>query len=375
VNKKIIKKDDQGLNVQEYAGFLEHIKIDILQTQLRAASSISKELIMLYWRIGKNLSEKIEAEGWGTKVVKTLADDLSKNFPGIAGFSLRNLQYMQKFAKTYGDSNCAAAAAQLPWAHNLVLMDKLDNINQIVWYAQQAIASGWSRSMLITWIESDLYHRKGKAVHNFKKTLPETYSDLAEQTLKDPYNFDFLMLDKDAREKELEDGLVAYVEQFLLELGEGFAFLGRQYHLVIGAKDVYLDMLFYHLELRCFVVVELKAKEFDARDIGQVNMYLSAVDDLVRRPGDNPTIGLLLCKSKENVMVEYALRDVNKPIGVANYKTLLADLLPEELKGKLPTIQQFEEEFAKYDLLVKKAKTKAQAVEKIKTQVNKNKKA
>jgi predicted nuclease of restriction endonuclease-like (RecB) superfamily len=254
---------------------------------------------------------------------------------------------MRKFAQMYPDANCAAAAAQLPWGHTMVLLDKLKNNAQRLWYTHEAIENGWSRASLTMWIESDLYSRQGKAVTNFKTTLPELYSDLAEQTLKDPYNFNFLTIDKRTREREIESELMTHVQKFLLELGQGFAFIARQYHLEIGDEDFYIDMLFYHLDLRCFVVIELKTTTFNARDLGQINMYLSAVDDLVRRPGDKPTIGLLLCKSKNNYTAEYALRDINKPIGISSYTTKLVESLPKEFKDKLPTIEEIETELGK----------------------------
>lgn len=344
--KPTIKKNN-NLEPKEYASFLEQIKKDILQTQLRTAQSITKELIMLYWRIGQELSEKTQREGWGAKVVEKLATDISKEFPGIASFSVRNLIYMRKFAESYPDLNCAAAAAQIPWGHNMVIMDKVENDAKRLWYVQKCLENGWSRSVLSMWIESDLYVRQGKAITNFEYLLPKPDSDLAQQTLKDPYNFDFLTIDAQAREQEIESGLMAHIQRFLLELGQGFAFMGRQYHLFVGDTDFYIDMLFYHTDLRCFIVVELKATKFDVRDVGQINFYLSAVDDLMKKPSDNPTIGLLLCKSKDNIIAEYALRNVKSPIGVSSYTTQIVESLPKEFKGKLPTIEEIEAELEK----------------------------
>ncbi len=342
--KKVISKKQKSSALSDYAKFLEQIKTDIQQTQLKAALSVTQELILLYWRIGKELSTKIKVEKWGTKVIDSLAKDLAKEFPGIAGFSPRNMRYMRAFAENYVDANFATAVAKLPWGHNITLLEKLQNNDQRLWYAKQALENGWSRAVLTMWIESDLFKRQGKSITNFKRTLPMPDSDLAQQTLKDPYNFDFLLLDKQARESEVETGLMAHVQQFLLELGQGFAFIGRQYHLIVGTKDLYVDMLFYHVHLRCFIVVELKAEEFDARDVGQINLYLSAVDSLLKHPEDRPTIGLLLCKSKDNYIAEYALRDINKPIGVSSYTTKLVESLPKEFKGKLPTIAEIEAE-------------------------------
>jgi predicted nuclease of restriction endonuclease-like (RecB) superfamily len=340
-------KQKKSLISNEYANFLENIKKDILQTQLRAAVSVTEELTLLYWRIGKALSEKMKAKGWGAKVVEALAHDLAREFPGIVGFKLRNLHYMRAFAETYQDGNFATAVAKLPWGHNIVILEKLQSNEQRLWYAKKTMENGWSRATLAMWIESDLYGRQGKAITNFKATLPEPESDLAEQTLKDPYNFDFLTIDEKAREREIELGLMGHIQNFLLELGQGFAFIGRQVPVKIGTKEFFIDMLFYHLKLRCFIVVELKAEEFDARNVGQINLYLSAVDSLLRHPGDLPTIGLLLCKSKDNYVAEYALRDIRKPIGISSYTTKLVESLPKEFKGKLPSIEDIEAELEK----------------------------
>ena len=348
--KKTTVKKTEKLGVKEHAQLFEQIKTDILQTQIKAVQSVTQELTHLYWRIGKLLSKKIAAEGWGSKVVEKLACDLEREFPGIVGFSLRNMRYMRKFAESYPDSNFAAAAAKLPWGHNMVLLDKLDSDDQRMWYAEKTVQNGWSRSSLFMWIESDLYGRQGKAITNFKHTLVAPNSDLAQQTLKDPYVFDFLTLDEKAREREIEDGLIAHVQRFLLELGQGFSFVGRQYHLKVGSKDFYIDLLFYHFTLRCFIVIELKANEFDARDVGQINLYLSAVDSQLKHPDDQPTIGLLLCKTKDNIVAEYALRDLNKPIGIASYTVKLVESLPKSFKGKLPSIAELEEELGKIEV-------------------------
>lgn len=331
---------------ESYAVFLNQIKADIQQAQLRAALSVTRELTTLYWRIGKKLSEKVAEAEWGAKTIERLSKDIASSFPDSSGFSYRNLKYMRQFAESYPNENWATAVAQIPWGHNIILMQKLENPIERLWYAEQTIENGWSRSMLTTWIESDLYGRQGKAIHNFKNTLPEPQSDLAEQILKDPYNFSFLSLDRKYREQELEQGLIDHIQNFLIELGQGFAFVQRQKRLEIGGKEYVIDLLFYHLKLRCYVVVELKADEFDPRDAGQMSFYLSAVDDLIRGPEDQPTIGMLLCKCKNRIVVEYALRDNFKPIGVASYETKILNSLPENLKGSLPTIEELEEEFA-----------------------------
>ncbi len=345
--KKIIKKTQDHLDAQEYVQLLEHIKTDILQTQLKAISSVTTELTMLYWRIGQHVSNKSQQSHWGDQFIKKLAQDLKSLFPGIAGFSLRNLHYMRRMGETYVDLNCATAVAQLPWGHNIALLERLSDNNQRFWYAQKTVENGWSRSMLCMCIQSDLYGKQGKAITNFQAVLPALDSDLAQQALKDPYNFDFLMIDGKAREREIEQGLIHHIQKFLVELGTGFSFAGRQYPIKIGNEDCFIDMLFYNFQLNCFFVIELKATQFDAQNVGQINMYLTAVDKLIKRPTDNPTIGLILCTEKDNVKAEYALQDVNKPIGISCYTTQILESLPQAFKGKLPTIEEIEAEFAK----------------------------
>ncbi len=340
-------KKTNVLDLKSYGNFLQHLKDDIQQTQLKAALSVTKELTLLYWRTGKMLLEKVNNEGWGAKTLERIARDLKEGFPDVSGFSVRNLQYMRKFAVSYSEENYAAAAAQIPWGHNIIILDKLEDPDQRRWYIQQTIENGWSRSMLEMWIESDLYKRQGKAITNFKQTLSIPQSDLAEQTLKDPYNFSFLALDKKHRESELEQGLMDHIQKFLLELGDGFAFVGRQYRIEVEGEDHLIDLLFYHLKLRCYFVIELKAAAFDPRDTGQINFYLSAVDDLLRHPGDNPSIGILLCKKKNKVKAEYALRRCTSPISVTSYETQIVKSLPKELKASLPTIEEIESELSK----------------------------
>ncbi|CAM0117629.1 YhcG family protein [Rhabdochlamydiaceae symbiont of Dictyostelium giganteum] len=333
------------IDSKSYAQLLDHIKKDIQESRLRATTSITQELTALYWRIGKMLLDKASIEGRGAKTIEHVAKDLNSSFPGVSGFSYRNLQYMKRFAEYYSEVNFATAVAQIPWGHNILLMEKVDSFEKRVWYAEQSIQHGWSRTMLTMWIESDLYNRQGKAVTNFKKTLPSPQSDLAIQMMKDPYNFSFLTLDKDHREKELEKGLTDHIQRFLLELGHGFAFVGRQVPLQVGGKDYYLDLLFYHFKLRRFIVCELKACEFEANDIGQINLYLSAVDTHLKQPKDKPSIGMIFCKTKDNLTVEYALRDFKKPISVSGYQVNIVDTLTKELKENLPTIEEIEAEF------------------------------
>ena len=276
-------------------------------------------------------------------MIDRLSADLRREFPEMKGFSPRNLKYMRTFAGAWPDEPFVQqAAAQIPWFHNCILLDKLSDATEREWYINKTMEHGWSRDVLVLQIESRLYHRQGKAVSNFARTLPQIQSDLAQQLLKDPYNFDFLTLGDEAHERDLERALIAHIRQFLLELGTGFAFVGSQYRLEVGGEDFFIDLLFYHLRLRCFVVIDLKTKAFKSADVGQLNFYLSAADDLLRQPGDQPSIGLILCKTKNRIVAEYALRDMQKPIDISEFR--LTELLPEELKGSLPTIEELEAE-------------------------------
>ncbi len=275
-------------------------------------------------------------------MIDRLAADLRKAFPEIKGFSFRNLKYMRAFAEAYPDQEFVQQpAAQIPWFHNCVLLDKVKDNAERKWYIHQTIQQGWSRNVLVHQIESGLYHRQGKSVTNFERTLPKPQSELAQQIIKDPYNFDFLSLREAAQERDLEKALINHIRDFL-ELGVGFAFVGSQYHLEIGGQDFYIDLLFYHLRLRCFVVIDLKIEEFKPEFSGKMNFYVSAVDDLLRHPSDQASIGMILCKSRNKTIVEYALRDMNKPIGVSTYQ--LRQALPENLQGSLPTVEQLEAE-------------------------------
>lgn len=326
-----------------YDKFLRELKERIRSAQVRAAIAVNRELVLLYWQIGREILSQQQQQGWGAKVINQLAKDLKKAFPEMKGFSPRNLKYMRAFAEAYPDETfMQQLAAQIPWFHNCVLLDKVKDATERQWYIQKTIEHGWSRSILVHQIELRLYHRLGKATTNFDRTLPKPQSELAEQVLKDPYNFDFLSLGDKAWERELEKALIKHIRDFLLELGVGFAFVGNQYHLEVGSRDFWLDLLFYHYRLHCFVVIDLKVVEFEPEFSGKMSFYVSAVDDLLRQSGDNPTIGIILCKTKNQTLVEYALRDVNKPIGVSTYQ--LQDALPENLQGSLPTIEQLEAE-------------------------------
>ncbi len=291
--------------------------------------------------------DRQERAGWGARVIDRLAADLRETFPDMKGFSPRNLKYMRAFGAAWpARAIVQEALAQITWYHNITLIEKLDAATDRLWYARQVTEHGWSRNILALQIEGGAHKRHGKALTNFKATLPPTDSDMAAQVFKDPYLFDFLGTDAPHREAELEQGLVAHIQKFLLELGQGFVFVGRQVPLEVGDQDFQIDLLFYHLKLRCYVVIELKAVPFEPAFVGQLNLYLSAADDLLRHPDDKPTIGLLLCRSKDKIVVEYALRDLKKPIGVAGWETKLVDKLPKALKGSLPTVEEIEAELS-----------------------------
>lgn len=372
--KKEIALTSTGLPA-DYQVFLESLKSRVQQAQTKAMLSVNRELIQLYWDIGRLIVDRQEREGWGKSVVERLATDLQKSFPGIQGFSKDNIWRMRMFYLAYrsppailaqpvpelepkprsrkvaqpvpelADSGPPPAVAGIPWGHNVVLMQKVKDQSQRLWYGAKAIEHGWSRAILTVQIESGLFARQGKAITNFSATLPKPQSDLAQQALKDPYLFDFLTLHDDAVERDLELGLVDHIQKFLLELGAGFAFVGRQVPLSVGEDDDYIDLLFYHLKLRCFIVIDLKMRKFTPEDAGKMNYYLSAVDDLMKHPTDAPSMGLILCKTRDRIKAEYALRDISKPIGVAEWQTKLVKSLPETLKGSLPTIEQLEAEF------------------------------
>ncbi|MBX3071983.1 MAG: DUF1016 family protein [Thermomicrobiales bacterium] len=329
---------------------LDQLKNRIRTAQIKAAISVNRELIALYWDIGKLIAERQQTEGWGRSTVERLAADLKHEFEGVSGFSTQNLWYMRGFYLAWtrdvkelqqpvGDldgENLPQPVAEIPWGHNIQLVTKIKDPAERIWYAQKTLENGWSRNVLVHQIESDLYRRQGGAISNFHATLPAPQSDLAHQLLKDPYTFDFLTLAEAVQERDLEQGLIDHIQKFLLELGMGFAFVGRQYHLDVGGEDFYLDLLFYHLQLRCYVVIDLKVEKFKPEFAGKMNFYLAAVDDLIRHPNDQPSIGLIICKERNRVIVEYSLRDTRKPMGVAEY--VLTQRLPTNLSEKLPAV-------------------------------------
>lgn len=326
-----------------YSGWLVELKQRIQEARHRAMLATNSELVLLYWRIGLDILDRQAEQGWGAKVIDRLAHDLRTAFPEMKGFSPRNLKYMRAFAEAWPELDFVQEVlAQLPWYHQLALLDKLGTPTARRWYAAKAIEHHWSRNVLVLQIETGLMERSGQAITNFATSLPAPGSDLARETLKDPYRFDFLGLGQEASERELENALVKHTTEFLLELGAGFAFVGRQVLLNVGGDEFFMDLLFYHLKLRCYVVIEIKAGEFKPEHLGQLGFYLTAVDAQVKAPQDGPSIGLLLCKSKNKVVAEYALRDSARPLGVAEYKLLAS--LPESFKTDLPSIEELEKE-------------------------------
>jgi predicted nuclease of restriction endonuclease-like (RecB) superfamily len=335
----------QATTLKEYKEFFKEIKERILTSQVKAALAVNHELINLYWEIGSKIHLKQKDEGWGAKTIENLAKDLKSTFPKMKGFSLTNIKYMVQFAKEYPEFAISQqVVGQIPWGHNILLLQKLETLQDRLWYAHKTIEHGWSRNVLLHWLDSGLHKREGKAITNFQITLPSPQSDLAHQTLKDPYCFDFLTLRDKHDEQELESGLLDHVQRFLLELGAGFSLVVARFTSKLEGKIFYIDLLFYHYKLRCFIVVELKATDFKPEFVGKMNFYLSAVDDKMRHPDDKSTIGLLLCKGKNKVVAEYALRDINKPIGISQYEAKIIESLPDELKGSLPSIEQIEQE-------------------------------
>lgn len=324
----------------QYKEIFENIKNEILKSQYKAMQVVNRELVFMYWNIGKIILENAK---WGNKFIDNLSVDLKLEFPTIKGFSIRNLKNMKKFAEEYPDFEFVQkVSAQITWSDNLLILDKVKEFEKRKWYINETVKNGWSYDILDWQIKSNLYERQAisEKVNNFQNTLPDVQSDLAMQTLKDPYLFDFIALKGKVKELEIENAMINKIKDVLIELGNGFAFVGNQYKLTVSDKDYFIDLLFYHLKLKCYIVVELKAREFEPTDAGQLNFYLSAIDDLVKDETDSPSIGLLLCKSKDKFTAEYALKDINKPIGVSEYK-ILQDI-PEYLQSQLPKAEDIE---------------------------------
>ena len=364
--------------IPDYSNWILHLKQKFQQTQIKAAVQVNRELLKFYWELGADIVEKQEKTDWGSKFLNQLSSDLQTEFPDVKGFSFRNIKYIKQWYLFYNQYNIIGQqlVAQLPpqpaslslegvigqqpvdqlseqnteqlfkipWGHHIAIISKCKTIPEAHFYVSNTIRHGWSRAVLVHQIESDLYHRDGKAISNFSQTLPAHQSDLALQTLKDPYIFDFLTMRADFNERELEKSLIDHITKFLLELGAGFAYVGNQVPIKVGNRDFAMDLLFYQTRLHCYVVIDLKKTEFEPEHAGKLNFYIKAVDEEYRKSGDEPTIGLILCKSKDKVVAEYALSDINKPMGISEYH--LTNILPEELKSSLPTIEDIEAEFS-----------------------------
>lgn len=366
-DKKIIKSSQHN----DYIHFLDEVKSKIQVAQVKANLAVNRELILLYWNIGRLINEKQRLEGWGAKIIKRLARDIRNELPEVKGFSVRNINYMCAYAKEYNlsqfvqqpvaqlppiknseaqkvnyikeiSAQLAALSLKIPWGHNILLFQKINETEKRLWYMQQIVSYGWSRSILQIHIKNNHYERKGNAITNFEQTLPAPQSDLAQQALKDPYIFDFLTLDTKFKERELETDLVRHLQDFLIELGVGFAFVGRQYHVALDDSDFYIDLLFYHLKLRSYFVIELKRGPFKPEYAGKMNFYLNVIDAKLRHPDDKPSIGLILCEDKNRIVAEYALRGMDKAIGISEYE--LTRALPDKIKSELPSIAEIEAE-------------------------------
>lgn len=350
----------QPAALAEYQAWLGGIKQKIHAVRMQAALAANSELIALYYELGAQIVDRETGAQWGSGLIDAFSKDLRHHFPEVGGFSAKNLRYCRAFFRFYGDpviwqqavaklgqaawggadSELATLLARIPWGHHIQIFTKCQNVDEARFYLAQTLEQGWSRDVLALQLKSKLYDRTGRAVTNFSRTLPQPQSDLAQQTLKDPYTFDFMAMTGPYNELDVERQLMQHITQFLLELGKGFAFIGRQYHLEVAGNDYYIDLLFYHVTLKCYVVVELKNRKFIPEYAGKLNFYLSAVDSLLKRSDDNPTIGLLLCRDKNNIEVEFSLRDMNKPMGVSEYT--LVESLPDNLKGALPTVEEIE---------------------------------
>ena len=383
VRKKKRPRGLVGTLPRGYAELLDDLKTRIRAAQVKAVLAVNRELIQLYWDTGRIIVQRQERDGWGAGVIERLARDVRRAFPGLQGFSRTNLFRMRAFYLAYagsaakvpqpvgqldvpkvpqlvgqlGEAAPPPILAEIPWGHNVLLVEHLQDAEQRLWYARTAAHHGWSRALLTVQIESDLHGRQGRAVNNFAATLLPPQSDLAQQALKDPYIFDFLTLGEEAQERDLERELLRHVEKFLLELGVGFAFVGRQVPFEIDGKDYSIDLLFYHLRLRCFVVIDLKMREFEPEFAGKMNFYLSAIDDQMRHPDDCPSVGLILCKARNRVIAEYAVRDIQKPIGIAEWRTRLLKSLPKQLRGSLPSIAELEAELGQRPIRKRKRKS------------------
>lgn len=325
-----------------YNVWLEGIRQRIRAAQLKAALAVNAQLLEVYWELGKEIVLKQNEAGWGDSVLEQLSADLRVSFPDMKGFSRRNLYAIRQWYLFYNQASefVPQIVAQIPWGHNRLIISKTKDTNEALFYAQACIENGWSRDQLEVQIRNNYFQSKGNAISNFTQTLPPLQSQLAVESIRDPYHFDFLGLEDDALEREIENAMMQHITRFLVEMGKGFAFVGRQYAIAVSHTEYFIDLLFYHLNLRCFVVVELKAGKFKPEYAGKLNFYLSAIDSQLKHPSDNPSIGLILCRTKDSIEAEYSLRDIQKPIGISEYH--LTQALPKELVNQLPTVEQLE---------------------------------
>jgi predicted nuclease of restriction endonuclease-like (RecB) superfamily len=372
-NPANLKKMNELLNNHDYKNWLTELKSNIQHSQIKAALAVNSQLIQLYWDLGKQITEKQETAKWGSGFIEQLSKDLRAEFPDMSGFSKDNLLRVKKFYLYYSQQFTKVAQVvplledsiqqqpvaklepvvlenltllfQIPWGHHILIFQKIKDVSEAIFYVKKTIENNWSRAVLVHQIESNLYERQGKAVSNFQNTLPKPNSDLANEMLKDPYNFDFLAMTKNYNERDLEKSLTQNITDFLLELGAGFAFVGKQYAVRLGEKEYFIDLLFYHLTLRCYVVIELKVVEFKPEFAGKLNFYLNVIDDQLKHEHDQPTVGLIICQTKDNIEAEYALKGIEKPIGISEYE--LKKILPNELKSSLPSIEEIENELRK----------------------------
>ncbi len=346
--------DNKGIfQNKDYKEFIENLKSRIRSSQIKAALSVNQEMLKLYWYIGSEIIKKQRTANWGDGILQQISKDIQKEFPDVKGFSVTNLKYMKLWVKFYSnrpqlvDDLDNTPIFKIPWGHNREIITKTRSVEEALFYVYKTIENNWSRNVLLNQIESGLYERQGKAINNFDISLPEPQSDLAKEILKDPYNFDFLTIKETYNEKQLEDALIENITNFLLELGTGFSYVGRQYKLVIDDEEFYIDLLFYHIRLHSYVVIELKTGKFKPEYAGKLNFYVSAVDDILKTEQDNPMIGILICKERNKTIVEYALRDISKPIGVSQY--VLTKSLPEHYRNLLPSIDQLSRELNSLD--------------------------
>ncbi|EEO42605.1 hypothetical protein FSDG_01164 [Fusobacterium animalis 7_1] len=339
-------------NDKEYKKFLVELKEKVKNSQLKAAIKVNYELLNLYWELGKKITEKQKEYSWGDSFISNLSNDLKKEFPDMKGFSVQNLKNIRYWYLFYAEyliglqpvsqlKKIENKIKSIPWGHNQRIMYKCKSVREAIFYVEKTIENGWSRTILEHQIDSKLYERLGSAISNFDSRLPKVQSELAKQTIKDPYNFDFLTLRDKYDERELEDALVKQITLFLLELGTGFSYIGRQVHLKVGDSDFYIDLLFYHVKLHCYVVVELKTEKFKPDFAGQLNFYVTAVNRDLKSQEDNQTIGILICKDKDNVVAEYSLANISQPIGISKYE--ISKLLEKEYKSSLPSIEEIEQ--------------------------------